>query len=155
MDIYDKLYDAVIGNMLTANCQFKYEKQTFMCDVGSHPKVIDISKYLQLENKLFLQALFVGVFRRLPELKEVAVWQMYFDEPVEKFQEKVLRKTVNSSVVAINQIRFINNPYFRQKRGLKYKMLGTLYVLTDKSYLREFGKKMPQSIQKIIRKVFL
>ena len=62
---------------------------------------------------------------------------------------------MNSSVVAINKIEFVNNPYFEQKKGLKYKVMGLLYGLTDKSFLREFGKKLPQPIQKVIRKVFL
>ena len=34
-------------------------------------------------------------------------------------------------------------------------MLGLLYGMTDKSNLREFGKKLPDPVQQIIRKVFL
>ena len=91
----------------------------------------------------------------MPETKEVANWEQLLSEPREVFQEKVLRKFAKSSVIAINHVYLDKNPYFKQKRGLRYKMLGVLYGLTDKSSLREFGKKMPQPIQKIIRKVFL
>lgn len=155
MDVYNKLYTVVADNMLAADCEFEYKKETFLCDVGNHPQVIDVSKYVKLDNENFFQALFVGVFRRLPETKEVANWEQLLSEPREVFQEKVLRKFAKSSVIAINHVYLDKNPYFKQKRGLRYKMLGVLYGLTDKSSLREFGKKMPQPIQKIIRKVFL
>ena len=155
MNVYDKLYTVVVDNMLATDREFEYKRQTFLCDVGNHPQVIDVSKYLTLDNEDFFQALFVGAFRRLPEMKEVANWEQHFSEPREVFQEKVLRKFAKSSVIAINHVYLDKNPYFKQKRGLRYKMLGVLYGLTDKSSLREFGKKMPQPIQKIIRKVFL
>ena len=69
--------------------------------------------------------------------------------------KKVLVFVANASVVAINHIRLVNNPYFAQRRGIRYRMMGMLYGLTDKSSLRELGKKLPQPIQRVIRKVFL
>ena len=56
---------------------------------------------------------------------------------------------------AINHMEIVDNPYFKQRRGIKYHVMGILYGLTDKSFLREFGKKLPGPLQKIIRKVFL
>ena len=82
-------------------------------------------------------------------------WEQRYDMETEAFQREVLQCIAGSSVVAINHIHIVDNPYFEQKRGLKYNMLGKLYGLTDKSSLREFGKKMPAPVQKLIRKVFL
>lgn len=73
----------------------------------------------------------------------------------ERFRRILLKEVVNSSVVAINHIQFINNPYFKQRRGIRYRLFGLLYGLTDKSFLREFGKKLPMPVQNIIVKVFL
>lgn len=153
--MYEKLYDVVASNYLNAGKEIKYLKSTYLCDVGKHPQVIDVSEYLHLPNVEFAQSIFVTTFRRLPEGKECSKWNQMYELEKEEFQKLILRQVVNSSVVAINKIQFVNNPYFIQKRGLRYKAMGLLYGLTDKSFLREFGKKLPQPIQKIIRKVFL
>lgn len=153
--MYEKLYEVVAANYKMAGMECKYLKSTYLCDVGKHPQVIDVSEYLHLSNEEFAQAIFVAAFKRLPEGKECSTWEEKYDENKDDFQKDILKQVVNSSVVAINKIRFINNPYFEQKRGLKYKVMGRLYGLTNKSSLREFGKKLPQPIQKIIRKVFL
>lgn len=155
IQIYEGIYDAVADNLQSAGQSFSYQKTTFLCDVENPPQVVDVSKYVNMDNKDFFQAVYVAAYKRLPEIHEAAVWNNKYDMPAAEFQNAVLHSIVNSSVVAINHIQFINNPYFEQKRGIKYKLLGILYGLTDKSFLRQFGKKMPQPIQKIIRKVFL
>lgn len=155
IQVYEGIYDVVAGNLQSAGQPFSYHKATFLCDVENSPQTVDVSKYLELSNKQFFQALYVAAYKRLPETNEAAVWKNKYDMTASDFQKAVLQSIVNSSVVAINHIQFINNPYFEQKRGIKYKLFGILYGLTDKSSLRQFGKKMPQPIQKIIRKVFL
>lgn len=155
MQVYEGIYDIVAENLRNADQTFEYRKSTFLCDVMGHPQTLDVSKFIRLTNREFFQAVFVSVFRRLPEKEEYGRWEPRYDMEDRRFQEAVLREMEVSSVAAINHIRFINNPYFQQKRGIRYRLLGTLYGLTDKSFLRELGKKMPQPIQKIIRKVFL
>lgn len=153
--MYEKIYEVVQANYKNAGMECKYLKSTYLCDVGKHPQVIDVSEYLKLPNEQFAQAVFVAAFKRLPESKECSSWNEMYDLNREEFQKKVLKQVVNSSVVAINKMEFVNNPYFVQKKGIKYKAMGLLYGLTDKSFLREFGKKLPKPIQKVIRKVFL
>lgn len=155
MQVYEQLYDVVAENLQAAGKTFEYRKSTFLCDVNGHPQDIDVSKYLSLSNEEFFQAIFVAAYKRLPELKEQAAWEAQFALPKDRFRAVVLKQIAGSSVVAINHMRLINNPYFKQKRGLRYKALGILYGLTDKSSLREFGKKLPRPVQKVIRKVFL
>lgn len=154
-EIYSRLYDVVQDNMEAAGGNFSYEKATFLCDVEAHPQEIDVSRYLELPNPVFMQAVHVAALKRLPEERIVTFWEQRYGEGREQFQEEVLRSIAGSSVMAINQIRMIHNPYFQQKRGIRYHALGLLYGLTDKSSLREFGKKLPMPIQKIIRKVFI
>lgn len=153
--IYEGIYDVVSGNLHLAGLEFAYQKSTFLYDVENSPRIVDVSKYLKLLNPQFFQAVYVAAYKRLPEIREAGVWEEKYDMPDEEFQKAVLLNIANSSVVAINHIQFINNPYFEQRLGIKYKLLGILYGLTDKSSLRQFGKKMPKPIQKIIRKVFL
>lgn len=155
MRIYNGIYDIVAENLQAAEKAFEYGRDTFLCDINSHPQVVDVSKYLYLPNPQFFQAVFVGVYRRLPEEKEMAAWKEKYGWPLDKFQAALLKTIEKSSVAAINHIQFVNNPYFEQQRGIRYRVLGIFYGLTDKSSLREFGKKLPQPIQKVIRKVFL
>lgn len=155
MQVYEQLYDVVAENLQAADKTFEYEKTTFLCDVKGHPQDIDVSRYLDLPNESFYQAVFVAVYKRLPEAKERTAWEQKYAMEREDFQREVLHSIANSSVVAINHIQLRNNPYFTQPRGMKYKLWGLLYGLTDKSFLREMGKKLPQPIQRIIRKVFL
>lgn len=155
MEVYNSIYDIVAGKLEEEGERFGYRKSTFLCDVGMHPQNIDIARFLELDNHHFYEAIYVAVFRRLPEEKETVFWEGKEMLPREQFQKEVLKSIAGSSVVAINQIKLINNPYFSQKIGLKYHFMGTLYGLTDKSCLREFGKKLPQPIQNLIRKVFL
>lgn len=155
MLVYAEICDVVIGNLQQAEMSFEYGKSTFLCDVESHPQEVCVSRFLHLSNPEFMQAVYVAALKRLPDDRTVDFWRMRYEQPKEEFQEQVLRCVANSSVVAINHIRFTENPYFEQKTGLKYKMLGGLYGLTDKANLREFGKKLPQPIQRLIRKIFL
>lgn len=155
IEVYARLYDEVERNFIDARKKFEYEKSTFLRDVKSTPQVIDVSRYLDLPNAEFVQAIYVAALKRLPDERTKEFWKERYHLPVPQFQEEVLKCVAGSSVVAINQIYLVNNPYFIQKRGLKYKALGQLYGLTDKSDLREFGKKLPAPVQKIIRKLFL
>ncbi len=154
-EIYGRLYDVVKDNMEAAGEEFSYGKETFLCDAGAHPQEIDVSRYLGLPNPAFMQAVHVAALKRLPEERIVTFWEQRYGESREQFQEEVLRSIAGSSVVAINHVRLLNNPYFKQKKGIRYYGMGLLYGLTDKSCLREFGKKLPMPLQKIIRKVFL
>ena len=154
-NIYARLYDVVAENLERAGKTFGYEKNTFLCDVEGHPRAVVVSKYSHLENAEFFQAVFVGAFKRLPEENEMIPWKEKLGLPKVQFQEQVLRMIEGASVTAINQMEILDNPYFIQKKGAKYYLLGKLYGLTDKSSLREFGKSLPEPIQRIIRKVFL
>lgn len=153
--IYERLYEVVEGNYQAARKSFGYKKSTFLCDVNTHPQNIDVSRYVRLPNVEFFQALFVSTYRRLPEKTECIVWEEKYSLPKEKFQEEALRSIARTGVVAINHVCFVNNPYFVQKQGVRYRLLGTLYCLTDKAALREFGKKLPQPMQRFARKIFL
>lgn len=155
MSVYEELYDLVAENLRVAGKTFEYQKETFLCDVEAHPQDVCVSKYLQLANPQFMEAIYVAALKRLPDERTVGFWAERYHLPKETFQREVLQCIAGSSVVAINHVHLVDNPYFEQKRGLKYKLLGMLYGLTDKSSLREFGKKMPAPVQKVIRKVFL
>lgn len=153
--VYSKLYDVVAANMEAAGRSFEYGKNTFLCDIESHPQRICVSRYLDLDNYEFMEAVYTAALKRLPDERTADFWRKKCDMPKEEFQQQVLHCIANSSVVAINQIQLIDNPYFEQNTGIRYHLLGRLYGLTDKSSLRELGKKMPMPIQKVIRKVFL
>ena len=153
--VYETVFDTVAENMSAAGQAFPYNRETFLADVETSPQEIDVSRFLNLPNDKFFQAVYVTVFRRLPNEKTEKFWLGKTGEPVEVYQKKLLKAVNKSSVVAINHIRFINNPYFEQKRGLMYHVWGLVYGLTDKSFLRQFGKKLPMPIQRIIRRIFL
>lgn len=153
--IYNNLYEIVAENLQAAGKTFEYGKETFLCNLGSHPRVIDVSRYLPLSNPQFFQAVFVGIYGRMPEEKEAVAWEKKYNWPQEEFQAAILRKLVKSGMAAIYHIRFINNPYFEQHRGIRYRMLGILAAFTGQSFIRKFAGKLPQPIKKILRKVFL
>lgn len=153
--IYRAIYQTVADNMTNAGLRFGYKECTFLNDVNANPCIVDVSKYTQLKNEDFLQAVFVSTYKRLPEEKELAEWSGMYETGSTEFQTAVLKKFIPSSVAAINHIHFINNPYFSHHEGIRYHVMGILYGLTDKSSLRELGKKMPQPVQKLIRRIFL
>lgn len=155
LNIYMGIYDTIAGNLKESGREFGYKRETFRCDVGSSPQEVEVSRFLELENEEFYQAVFVSAFKRLPEEKEFLRFRDKLGTDKRVFQKAVLKNIAGSSVFAINHMRMVDNPYFEQKRGVKYFLIGRLYGLTDKSSLREFGKKLPKPIQKIIRKVFL
>ncbi len=155
ISVYETVYDTICENMSAAGQTFPYNKETFLADIETSPQEIDISRFLDLSNDKFFQALFVTAFRRLPDQKTEKRWMEKSSEPKEVFQKQFLRLLDRSSVVAINHIRLVNNPYFKQSRGIKYRFWGLVYGLTDKSSLRQLGKKLPMPIQKILRRIFL
>lgn len=155
VEVYGALYNEVSKNFTSAGKCYGYRKSTFLCDVTSHPQKIDVSRYLELTNEDFMEAIYVAALKRLPDEKTRAFWAQRCSLPIPQFRKEILKRIADSSTVAINGIYLENNPYFTQKRGLKYKALGQLYGLTDKSCLREFGKKLPAPFQTIIRKLFL
>ncbi len=153
--VYEGIYDKVAGNLAAAGGVFEYGRNTFLCDVGGHPQRVSVEKYLGLSNLEFMEAVYVAALKRLPDRRTVEFWEEKQGLPREEFQREVLGCLANSSVAAINHICLADNPYFQYRRGLRQRALGLLYGLTDKSNLREFGKKLPAPVQKIIRKIFL
>lgn len=155
LSVYACIYDIVETNLYCADNTFEYGKNTFLRDVASHPQDICVSKFVELPNSDFVQAIYVAAMKRLPDEGTVAFWKKRYGEPQAQFQSEVLKCIARSSVVAINHVHLVDNPYFKQKCGLRYQALGMLYALTDKSDLREFGKRLPDPLQRLIRKVFL
>ena len=155
MLVYEKIYDAVANNYQKANMRFEYEKTTYLCGIREHPQVIDLAGFTGLDNPGFYQAVFQAVYKRLPGKKEYEKWRGSFDMKIPEFQKKLLKEISASSFVAINHIRLKNNPYFHQRRNVKSRMTGVLYGLTDKPSLRKLGKRMPQPVQTMIKKVLL
>ncbi|MBR6381149.1 MAG: hypothetical protein IKS07_05685 [Lachnospiraceae bacterium] len=155
IEVYGKLFDASAASMERSGSEFHYLRSTLTANVGTHPRKPDLSRMRDLDNEAFFQALFSGTYKRLPEEREEAPWRKRYGEDREVFREAVLRSFAGSSVAAIYHMEWENNPYFVQRKGLKYLLFGKLYALTDKSSLRTFGKKLPGPLQKIIRKVFL
>ncbi len=153
--VYEKIYQIVADSLKAADRPFAYSRITFLSNVGNHPQQIDISKYTALSNPDFFHSVYTAVYSRMPDQKTADAWGRRFWMTQKEFQTAFLREITKSSAAAINHIQFINNPYFRQNTGIRYKTLGRLYRLTDKSSLRELGKKLPAPIQKVIRKVFL
>ena len=154
-EVYKALFRTVEQNLTEAGDGFHYKESTFLSDVNANPTTIDVSRYVGLPNECFFQAVFVAAYKRLPEEKELTGWIPLYGLEQETFQTRVLKKMVRSSTVAINHIHFRNIPYFRYKEGIIYKAMGSMYRLTDKSSLREFGKKLPMPVQKLIRKIFI
>lgn len=153
--VYAGIYDIVSENLNMAGMAFEYRKSTFLCDVEAHPQDVCVTRFRHLSNPEFMEAVYVAALKRLPDERTVDFWAGKYDMPKEAFRKEVLRCIAASSVVAVNHVHLRENPYFEQEEGLRYKALGMLYGLTDKSSLRELGKKLPMPLQKIIRKIFL
>jgi len=142
--VYGTIYDIVSENYKKAGRRMLYEKQAYLCNVRSHPQIVDVARYYRLSNLQYCQAVFMAVYRRLPGQSE--------DEKRGGFSGKKLSVC---SVAAQNRIRLMHNPYFQQRTGIRYRLGGLLYVLTDKPSLRQLGKKLPEWVQQRIRKVLL
>ena len=69
MEIYEKIYDIVAGNLFASGRSFEYQKSTFLLEVGCKPNIVDVSSYLGLPDFEFFQAIYVAVYKRLPEKK--------------------------------------------------------------------------------------
>lgn len=155
MRIYEKIYDIVSEQERSAGKKLGYEKRAFLCNVGAHPQIVDVSGYKNLTNPEYCQALYMAVYHRLPEREEYQKWSAFFGMDSPSFQKKLLKKLAASSAAGINRIRLIHDPYAGRYRGIKYWLFGACYGLTDKPTLRQIGKKLPQPLQKLARKVLL
>lgn len=154
MTKYEKIYDYVNGKLINSGKNFRYCKETFLLDVGNEPRTLSVSKYLELENEKFAQAIYVAIYNQLPDNKFWRKWTIKFHLPRDQFQRAFLWDISKSAIVSINHFEIIDNPYFRQRRGIYNKMIGMIYGLTNNNCLRTFAKKLPPSIQCIIRKNF-
>lgn len=153
-NVYETIYDTINENMRLANKTFSYDKETFLRDVGTPSWEIDVSKYLDLPFENFKQAICVVVLRRLPDEYIEKLFRRRKILSEEECKIALLKWIENTGYVAINHIKFINNPYFTQKRGVKYRLIRLLYCLTEKTGLRRFGKTLPQPIQNVLRRFF-
>ena len=150
--IYESIFSVVDDNLQQAGVSNDYKTSTFLADIGQHPHDIDLQRILCLDKDAFVEAAYVVFMKRLPDTKELAFWNMEQNE--EALKKNVIQMISNSPTVMINHIQMQNCPYEIKESKMKQKIFGLLYGLTDKSYLREFGKKMPPFVQKIIRRVF-
>ena len=90
-EIYGKIYDFVAENLETAGQVPEYRKSTFLCDVGSDPDEVDVRKYLELPNDSFMEAVYVGALKRLPDERTTAFWKQREAEARETFSGKYCR----------------------------------------------------------------
>lgn len=67
MQVYEGIYDIVADNLEKEGRRFAYRKSTFLSDVANHPQIVDVSRYELLKNSRYFQAVYVAVYRRLPE----------------------------------------------------------------------------------------
>ncbi len=153
--IYEKIYDIVSENEQKAGQKIELEKEVFLCNIGRHPQILDLSDYRKLDNAAFYQAVFYAVYHRLPTREESWAWKDYFDMESCVFQRYVLKKLTRSNVAAMNRMRVMHAPNIYRHRGIWYQLGGRLYGLTNKPTLRQFGKKLPTRVQGAVRKVFL
>ena len=154
-EIYGILYDRVAANMAAAGENFGYRRPSMTCNAGMHPRIVDVSRYENLDNADYFQAAFVGVFKRLPEEAEETPWREHYGEERSAFRTRVWKVLTGSTVYAIRHMELSENPYYMPKMGLRYHLLGKVHGLTARADFRTFGKKLPAPIQKLIRKVFL
>ena len=150
--VYREIYASVNERCLETGHTFPYAENTYLNDLKTKPGVIDVSRFLQLPNSEFFQAVYVAAVRKAPDPDVAEAWREKEGLPGEEFQQQVLRFVEHLNVVAINHVQFVNNPYFRQNRGLRYRVLGLVYRLTNKPSLRILGRKLPGPIQKLLTK---
>lgn len=155
LHVYEKIYNFVSEKERKAGRKIEMEKEAFLCNVGTHPQIVDVSDYKKMPNDRFYQAVFHAVYHRLPTRKEYEVWSVFFDMKPCAFQKKLLKKFMRSRVAAMNRIRFIHAPYGYRHKGLRWQVYGRLYGLTNKPSLRQLGKRLPGWMQEAVRKVFL
>lgn len=153
--VYGTIYDIVSENYKKAGRRMLYEKQAYLCNVRSHPQIVDVARYYRLSNLQYCQAVFMAVYRRLPGQSEYEKWGVFSGMETSAFRKRLLKKLSVCSVAAQNRIWLMHNPYFQQRTGIRYRLGGLLYVLTDKPSLRQLGKKLPEWVQQRIRKVLL
>ena len=150
--VYESIFKVVDDNLKQAGVSNDYKVSTFLADIGQNPHDIDLQRILLLDKEEFVEASYMVFMKRLPDPKELDFWKM--EQHEETLKKRVMETISNSPTVMINYIHMLNCPYEIRESKLKQKLFGLLYGLTDKSYLREFGKKMPLFVQILIRRLF-
>lgn len=153
--IYEKLYSIVEREIIKQGQIPEYFRETFLHDIGTPVQNVDVSRFLELPNTRFYQAIYVNTMKHLPDQADIQRWKNKEDMSVSEFQKAVLNEMCNSRGIAINHIKFENNPYFKQIRGFRYYLWGIMYRITNKPSLRAFCRKLPDPIQNIIKRIFL
>lgn len=144
--IYGSLFQLASEELERCGMSMPCSQKSFEAVTGAAPQTVDLLPLLRLEGKEFADALWFAFFQKLPPKKE----QKRF---AECSKEEILKMASGEGAFAIRGIKPINSP-FKIKIGFRGQILKVISGVKSSVFLRKLAKKMPDGLQKKIRKLF-
>lgn len=110
-DIYEEVYKIAEENMEKNGGKIVIRKDAVKFYALNKPGEMDLYLCEFMDNETFLQAVYLGMFNRMPDEKAVSDWSKKYDMPRFKFRKQLMDKIINSAEFANKPIIVRNNIY--------------------------------------------
>ena len=129
----------------------KIDRDAFLAVVGMHPHQADIIRFSGLSRKGLVQAVYVGLFHRIPDEKALQVWKDQENLEDLKFRKTIMETVRKSEEGRKKQVSLIRNIYSDGAVEEVRTMLSTGYGKLDRLYA--IYAKMPQWMKRLAKKI--
>ncbi|MBQ9827768.1 MAG: DUF4214 domain-containing protein [Lachnospiraceae bacterium] len=110
-DIYEEVYKIAEENMEKNGGKLQINKDAVKFYALNKPGEMDLYLCEFMDNETFLQAVYLGMFNRMPDDSAVAYWSKKYGMPRFKFRKEVMDRVINSAEFKRNSIVVRNNIY--------------------------------------------
>lgn len=125
---YELLYDIVEGRLQNEGKLMPCSKQAFLFASSMEPGVCDGIQMQDMDNSVFLEAVFVGFLNRLPDEETKKYWMGRVQENPDIFRQSLLDAIIFSQEFVVKGGSFQNNrmvsPQLRESAAFAWVLSG-------------------------------
>lgn len=107
--IYEALYNIVAQRLQEEEMTMPCSRQAFLFATGMKPGVCDGIQMQDMDNSVFLEAVFVGFLNRLPDEETKKYWMGRVRESSDIFRQSLLDAIIFSQEAVVKGASFQNN----------------------------------------------
>lgn len=145
--IYDDLFQMVENNLRAAGKELDLKKETFLSMVGESREIIDVSKWHNFENDVFLEVAYYHLLERLPDSLALKMWKGKMKKAKKVVHRDIITSILNSQEYSSHNTYVVNNMYSLSDQpdiSLRFRI---------REFMYRIYKKFPEPLKQVIRKI--
>jgi len=147
-DRYGKIYDICEKKLNEANESMAFSRKAFLYSTRKDIQHVNMEELEVLDNKSFLELMYVGFFFRPPEKQAREHWEKYYTQEPVKFRKNVFWALTSSREFVMKKAIVQNGKSYMD---LKSRTMRKISHGMNKLYF--IYRRLPEPMQKLLKKM--